>query len=162
LKRRFAILFVCTGNTCRSPLAEVMMKARLKQANIADVNVSSAGTAAFEGAHAAADARAVARRMGLRLGGFRSHPLTQLRIRRADLVLTMTAYQKRMITERWPEAARKTFVISELSGSGRGAITDPIGKSETVYERCAADLADEITRLVPKVRRMLKARGRKR
>ena len=138
------------------------MKAELKRADIADVNVSSAGTAAIEGAHATDKARAVARKMGLRLGRFRSHPLTRLRIRRADLVVTMAQSQKQMVMELSPEAARKTFVISELSGSGRGAIADPIGRPHAVYERCASDLADEIARLVPKVKRMRRSKGGKR
>ncbi len=54
---------------------------------------------------------------------------------------------------RWPDAAGKTHVLSDYTGSGRGAITDPLGGSDGAYEECAAGLSDEIARLLPMLER---------
>jgi protein-tyrosine phosphatase len=161
LKKRFSVLFVCTGNTCRSPLAEVMMKNALAEAGVKHVMVSSAGTAAIDGAKPSGNAGLVARRFGLSLAGFRSRQLTRRRMVRADLILTMGLAQKEEIARRLPEASDKTFVISEFSRSGRKSIQDPMGHSEEVYLKCAGELSDEVKRILPKIRRRLKARRQK-
>jgi protein-tyrosine phosphatase len=160
LKKRFSILFVCTGNTCRSPLAEIMMRNELRRAGIKHVSVSSAGTAAADGGRASQNAKVTAEQMALSLARFRSKPLTARRVKGADLILTMGRAQQGEITGRWPEAAEKTHVISEFSGSGRGDIDDPMGKSGQAYRHCADVLADEIKRVLQRLRRLLKRKGK--
>jgi protein-tyrosine-phosphatase len=162
VKRAFAILFVCTGNTCRSPLAERMLKAKVRDKGWKGMSVSSAGTGAIEGVPASEGTRGAARRMGVSMAGFRSKPLTRQRVARADLILTMTGHHKVDIVMRWPDAAAKTYVLSEYTGSGRGAITDPVGGPDSAYAKCAADLSTEIERLLPNIERVAaKLRRRK-
>lgn len=158
MERAFSILFVCTGNTCRSPLAEVIMRRALDEAGVKNVAVCSAGTAAADGARPSKSARVAAKQMDLSLSGFRSRQLTRRRVLSADLILTMAMTQREEIARRWPEAAEKTFVISEFSRSNRKAIEDPMGQPEEAYLRCASDLSDEAEKLVGRIRRMLKAR----
>jgi len=158
LKKTYSVLFVCLGNTCRSPLAEVILKSGLKKAGIKKVNVSSAGTGAFEGARASSGSTITARRMGLSLARFRSKPLTRLRVRRADLILTMTASQKREIRARWPEDADKVFTLSEYSGTGEGDVRDPVGSPLSAYYRCGDRLKADIKRLIPRLRKAMKSR----
>ena len=156
------MLFVCTGNTCRSPLAERILKAKMKKKGWRGVSVSSAGTGAIEGVPASEGTRLAARRMGVSMAGFRAKPVSRQRIARADLVLTMTGSHKTDILMRWPDAVVKTYVLSEYTGSGRGPIQDPVGGPDSAYARCAADLSGEIERMLPKLERALaKLRRRK-
>jgi protein-tyrosine-phosphatase len=157
LKKRFAILFVCTGNTCRSPLAEVIMKRALRDAGIKNVNVSSAGTGAVEGGRVSPNASHAARELGLSLSGFRSRPVSSRRVHGADLILTMADSHLQEITERWPEAEDKTFVIGDFSGSGRRSIRDPLGGSEKDYAECADMLLKETAGVLRRLKRKLKS-----
>jgi protein-tyrosine-phosphatase len=153
VKRTYSVLFVCTGNTCRSPLAERILKTRLKQEGIEGIRVASAGTGAMEGVTASAGTRGAARRMGVSMARFKSRPLNRSRIARADLILTMTRFHKGDVEMMLPDAAGKTFVLSDYTSSGRGGIVDPVGGSDAAYAACAADLSDEIELLLPKLRR---------
>jgi protein-tyrosine-phosphatase len=139
-------------------MAEVLMKDALRRARVKRVSVSSAGTATAGGVPVSEGAMAAVREMGLTLGGKRSRPLTDLRVTRADLILTMTQAHRDQLVERWPEAEEKVFLISEFSGSERRGITDPVGGSHELYLATARDLEDEIKRIVPRVKRVLKTR----
>ncbi|MGQ9604414.1 MAG: low molecular weight protein arginine phosphatase [bacterium] len=145
------LLFVCAGNTCRSPLAEVIMKKEIKRRNVDWIRVGSAGISAREGLPAAENARIVAKNLGSSLERFKSKELTSNRAKSADLILTMTGQQKRMVVEKWPELRSKTMTISEFSGSRRRSIEDPLGGSIDVYMDCAKVLSDEVRRILKKL-----------
>jgi protein-tyrosine-phosphatase len=149
VKRTFAILFVCTGNTCRSPLAERMLKAKIRDRGWRGISVSSAGTGAIADLQASDGTKRAAGGMGVSMSGFRSKPITRKRVARADLILTMASHHKTDVVMRWPDAATKTHVLSEYTGSGRGAIADPVGGPDSAYQRCAVDLETEIELLLP-------------
>ena len=158
-KKTFSILLVCTGNTCRSPLAEVILKAELRKAGVAKVTVSSAGTGAFDGGRPSLGAAAAAGQMKLSLGRFRSKPLNQRRVSRADLILTMGRSQKEEIIRLWPDACGRTYVLSEFTKSGSGDVQDPMGKPTQAYFKCAGVLKEELRKALPRIRRMVKRQG---
>ncbi len=133
------ILLVCSGNTCRSPMAEALLRRRLAREGSEGVSVSSAGTAAVEGEPASEGAYLVALEDGLDLSGHRARLLTPDLVAAADLILTMSrSHLARSVAL---GGAGKTFLLGEFGGTGRVAeISDPFGADVSVYRETLAEL----------------------
>ncbi|MCM3338669.1 low molecular weight protein arginine phosphatase [Paenibacillus sp. MER TA 81-3] len=117
------ILFVCTGNTCRSPMAEAMLR-HLAEDRSLDLDVKSAGVAAWDGTpiseHAA---EALAEQQITSHRTFRSTALNEEGIQWADIILTLTFGHKQHVLQRFPHAADKTFALKEYVEQD-GAVVD--------------------------------------
>lgn len=137
---RFSILVVCTGNICRSPLAERLLQQRLG----AEFEVVSAGTHGWEGAEMDRAAAAELRRLGGDPTGFRSSPLRAEHICAADLVLTATRAHRSAVLAEEPSALLRTFTLRELAHLAprlEGDVpTDLVAQAAKL--RSAADLDD--------------------
>lgn len=134
------ILFVCTGNTCRSPMAAAVLQACIeKDGRQAEFQSESAGLTATEGDCAAENAVLAAKAQGMELFRHRARRLTALMVQQAALVLTMTAKHKAAILAAMPEAAGKVFVFTEYAGFC-GDITDPFGGDLARYTHCLQDM----------------------
>ncbi|MBN1589994.1 MAG: threonylcarbamoyl-AMP synthase [Pirellulales bacterium] len=142
------ILFVCTGNTCRSPMAEQLARNLLakrldcspEELEDRGVIVRSAGVAAGMGGKASSEAIQVMAEAKLDLTGHETHPLTDPLVRHADVIYTMTRSHRETIVAQWPDAGDRTHVLCR-DGSD---IVDPIGGSKEHYARCARQIRDEL------------------
>jgi len=134
------VLLVCTGNICRSPLAEEMLKRTLKERGIDGVNVTSAGTGAWDGAPASEGAYLVGLERGLDLSGHRARLLTRELVDQADLILTMARHHRARVDELGGEG--RVFVLGEYAGrDGDGAeVSDPFGGDLDVYRNTCVEL----------------------
>ena len=142
------VLFVCTGNICRSPLAASLLEHALK-ARALEVTVASAGTGAWDGAPASEGAYLVGLEQGLDLSGHRARLLTRELVERADLILTMARHHRARVDELGGEG--KVFVLGEYAGRGADEVSDPFGGDLGVYrdtcqelESLAAAVADRL------------------
>ena len=127
------VLFVCSGNTCRSPLAEVLFRRMLQEAGRPDVIIGSAGSAAIDGAPASEGAYLVALEQGLDLSGHRARLLTRDLVEDADVILAMSRGHLARL-ERLG-AKDRAHLLGEYAGvTGGGAeVRDPFGSDVETY-----------------------------
>lgn len=145
MTRQRTVLVVCSGNTCRSPLAAVMLAAQLQHDGVPDVSVTSAGTSAWDGAPAAEGSYLVALERGLDLSHHRARVLTTELVRGADLILTMTNAQMHRAID-LGGGGRAHLLTSYADPSGAAAdVADPFGADVATY-RAVADQLDDLLR----------------
>jgi protein-tyrosine-phosphatase len=145
------ILFVCTGNTCRSALAEALARKVIVERALGDVDVISAGTSAWDGASASDGALLVGMERNLDLSQHRAQTLTRELVRDSDLVLAMGPHHLERIEALG--GSGRAYLLTDYASRGASsrAINDPIGGELDIYRTTADELDQEIRRVFDRI-----------
>jgi len=143
------VLFICTGNVCRSPMAEGLLRHMAGDR----VKVASAGLGAGHGQPPSAHAIEVLRKEGIDIADIRSQPVSAPLLQRTDYIFTMTRDHLDMLLLLFPEMASKARLLrfEEAAKGGRADVTDPIGGTRATYESCKADIQRAMSHVIPLV-----------
>lgn len=135
------VLFVCTGNTCRSPMAECLLNALAREQG-AQVRAASAGLCAPDSAPASEGALFAMRRRGLSLDEHRARTVTRELLEGADLAMCMGQSHLIALRARFPGLTTPIFAFDDPP------VSDPFGGDAAAYERAARDIARQLPALL--------------
>jgi len=146
------ILFICTGNTCRSPMAEGYFRSLVENEGVSDIKVSSAGTYASDGDPPSSHSVMALKEYGIDISAQRSSRLSREIIEDADLIIAMTASHRMFVGQVDAEAVSRTKLLGEYSDGG-GDIADPFGGDLDLYSFCFSTMKPALDNLFEEIRR---------
>ena len=147
------ILFVCTGNTCRSVMAQGLFKNMLREEGIKDVKVSSAGIAALSSYGIYGILEKVLKEEDIEISNHKPTQITPQIVKDADLILVMEKRHKQAILEMAPEVENRVFLLKEFAGEKENLdIPDPIGQPEEAYRRRLEEIKGYLVKILKKIK----------
>ena len=151
--RKFTVMFVCSGNTCRSPMAEYALRSLLERERPGRSEIISAGTLGLVDQPATAHAQEAGKTWDLDLSPHRSQPLNIDLINHADLIFAMAPGHYREIVQLLPEATEKTYLLKSFpdrSPDGQG-VEDPIGMDLQTYNGVFLEIGEYLGKHLPEI-----------
>ncbi len=139
------ILLVCSGNTCRSPMAKAIMQQLLENADEQSIAVESAGLYTSNGLPASEAAQIVMQEMGMDISRHTSQAVNEALITEADFIFTMTREHRRFLTGLFPQKERRIFTLGEFIGQPELDIEDPYGLGMEAYRKSVQQLKEILT-----------------
>ena len=146
------VTFICTGNICRSAMAEGYLKYRIKEiGKETEVVVNSAGVYAMQGEESPTNAKCAIEKYGANINSHTATTLERANLSQATHILVMTERHKKDVISRYPNVADKVKLLGEYAKDKKyKEIDDPWGYSFEVYEKCAKEIVDSIEGFIEK------------
>jgi protein-tyrosine-phosphatase len=144
-----SVLFVCTGNTCRSPMAEYFFVKLSGEAGLS-ATASSAGTQAAYGMPLSRGAAAVFAARGIGPVAHRARRIDKALLDAAESVYVMERAHRDELVTRFPESASKIYILREAAGLKPVDVEDPVGADAAGYTACAASIEEALKIIVPR------------
>lgn len=159
-KEKFVITFVCSGNICRSPIAEGLLKKMIAATPYKDlITIQSAGTLSIPISHAHDLAINIADENELELGRHLSQPITREIVADSDIIFCMAQNHFSYLTRHFPEYKNKLYLLKQWKNSkqvGIPSIADPIGHNSTFFLQTFNEIRSELKRIFPAILKLLK------
>ncbi len=153
------ILVVCTGNVCRTPMAKALLQREVERAGLSDqVSIDSAGVYALVGGRASQGSVNAMAERDLDITDHQGKQLDFRLMDEADLILVMEEGQRRSIFMNWPNALRKTFLLTEMAGE-HADVEDPYRMPQEEYDKTAVIIEDLVQRGFPTMLQKLGVSG---
>ena len=149
--KMISIVLVCTGNMCRSAMAEGIMKKRFSELGRNDFVVSSMGIHGQDGSGAVSDAVQVCSENEIDISGHRARALVASELKESDLIFVMEPLQKEFISIFFPQVTDRLFLLGSWPGaeSKKGIIKDPIGGAINDFRKSFNVISGHIERIIP-------------
>ena len=149
--KKKAILFVCTGNSCRSVMAEYLLKSML--AGRQDVEVTSAGTGVFLQTTASSETVSILKEEGIDAAHHLSRAIHSILLKKSDLIIVMTRGHRQQVLERVPEVEKRIYLLREFIDTPSGYqieldVPDPIGQPHYAYKECFAVVKEAMHKII--------------
>lgn len=143
------ILFVCTGNTCRSPMAQALLEDIAKERDL-DIAVKSAGVFAFDGQSVSQEAVQALEEEGIDISSHRASMIHRELLEDSDLILTMAKSHKEALISKYPFLREKVFTLKEYAYGIEEDILDPFGQGLDVYRNTKAEIKRALDEIIAK------------
>ena len=144
------VLFVCTGNSCRSVMAEYLLKSKAQGRD--DIEIISAGTGVYLRSTASSETVAVLLEEGIDAAGHIAQPINSVLLKKSDLIIVMTRSHREQVIERVPAVEQRVYLLKEFSNAASNGqnnidVPDPIGQPRSAYKVCLEDIKQAIQKI---------------